>query len=323
MSDYTIKELLETNITKEISGQFLVRNTELKPFKQKPGNFFQCELCDKTGTIKAIAWERAEKFKTVFDSFNPAIFEIKGEITKYNDVHQVILSGATRITEFNISDFVPSLDPQRSLNLKKTLQSFKIENEICKKIYDYFNENSPIYQNFCECPGGVGKVHHSYIGGLLEHTVTMMTIADNCSETERLNKDTMVIGCLVHDIGKTAAYNWNPVIEMTDRGRLMHHSILGYGILQDIAAELKIDKDDSDLLRLQHIIISHHEDESIRKPLFPEAAIIAKIDYLDSISNFWKSFMESPENQTDNNWTRFSTLLNRYLYNPKFLEKKS
>jgi hypothetical protein len=104
---------------------------------------------------------------------------------------------------------------------------------------------------------------------------------------------------------------------MTDIGRLLHHTSIGYGMLLKIAEKNKIPIDDPTFLKLAHIIIAHHEDEGIRKTMFAEASAVAQIDAMDALITHAGVYSRAPENKNeDSNWTRFCNLTQKQYYIP-------
>lgn len=302
-----------------ISGTYAISKVELKPFLRKPGNFLSCELTDRTGSVKGVVWDNAEAIATSLAG--KAVVEITGEATRYNDLPQIVIKTAKEATEYNRSDFLPSLEYSEIASLKIDLKTFhiSIRNAICSQYWSAIC-SKPLYESFCECPGGVGTVHHNYLGGLMEHTVSMLRIADQVCNTILLkapiNRDLLLTGCLYHDIGKTRSYNWSTAIEMGDAGRLLHHTTLGYGLFRDINRDLGIDESDLTFLKIAHIIISHHEDQGHVDAMFPEAQLVSQIDALDAMVRHSSDYIIN--NKTaGSNWTPFCKLTETFYYCPE------
>jgi 3'-5' exoribonuclease len=212
-----------------------------------------------------------------------------------------------------------------------------IKNEICRKIWDMIIPEPSLSESwsyptilskqFIQCPGGIGEVHHNYIGGLLEHCYGMIRTAETVINYTGLDKDIVLTGCLLHDIGKVDTYDYKIVMEMTDTGRLLHHTIIGFGILKTIAeTDFKIPipftNNDETMLKLAHIIISHHEDEGLRKPMFPEAQAVAALDSMDAAVQHAVMFSTKPENQDpESNWTTFCRLTERQYFVPRKVQE--
>lgn len=321
-----IEELREASKRNaRFSGTFIISKCELKPFKQKSGFFMQCLLTDKTGSVKGIIWDQAEKLREKVK--NNTVVEVTGETARYNDNPQAVIKTVTPKEDFDKSDFIPSLDKDRINQILQGLDSIAetIDDPFYQKMWSFvLGENSR--EIFSECPGGIGDVHHAYMGGLMEHTYSIITTAKSFLEqpgAPALDKNLLLTGALIHDIGKVQAYSWDTVIEMNDTGRLLHHVPLGVMMLKDIVdeefAEVK-PEDYTKFLNLLHIIISHHdcnEEGGHRKPMTPEAVAIARIDAMDASVAHAFMFSGNEDNlEEDSNWTRYCHLTGVRYFKP-------
>lgn len=307
-----------------VEGTFMISKCDFRAFKGKPGEFMTCDLIDKYGSIKAVAWDNAVEYKKWVEP--QKVIHVVGEANRYNDIPQVIIKKLSSQDSYQAQNFIPSLDDQILNDLEEKLWEFHsiIENDVCKTIWNYVLKE--IFPQFSRCPGGVGNVHHTYIGGLMEHTTSIIVTANDFWKHQNLDRDILLTGALVHDIGKIETYNWHTIIEMSDAGRLLHHTVLGYGMIKEFSNRIcigpdrkfKLPQNHPDLLKLLHIIISHHEEEGVRKPMFPEAGIISMIDNLDAITNHWTRLISDPNNRAPGtNWTKYNSLVERQFYCPK------
>jgi 3'-5' exoribonuclease len=328
-----IKELKEiTKLNVPITGTFVLSKCELKPFAAKGGYFLQCQLTDLTGSLKGIVWDGAEAIKGWVR--NKMVVDVVGEITRYNDMPQVIIKTLKQKKEYNRADFLPSLPADKIRAMLEELNLYKMgmKNDTCKLLWGVvvpetkpgiceYDHRSKISEKFIQCPGGVGEVHHNYLGGLLEHAYGMIRTAVTVAEYATLDRDILLTGCLLHDIGKIDAYNYKIVLEMTDTGRLLHHTTIGFSILKDLATIIpgipKLFTDNEIMLKLAHIIISHHEEEGFRKPMFSEAQAVSALDKMDAAVQHAIMFSGKPENHdSESNWTRFCSLTERQYFMP-------
>jgi 3'-5' exoribonuclease len=298
-----------------LDGAYLVTKCEFKSFANKPGTFLSCELSDRTGAIKAVMWDRTEPLKMWLK--NKSVVNITGEVSTYKDVMQIVLKSISEANVYNMADLLPSLSLDAINTNAECLDKIHagITDNTCKMAWDYIlgKELGGLRGKFLNCPGGIGDVHHAYLGGLAEHSLSMMILSEKLFN--RLNRDILLTGCLVHDMGKIMCYNWNGIIEMTDAGRLLHHTATGYGMLRDIYKDKTADQ--HIYLKLAHIIVAHHEEEGIRKTMFPEATAVAKLDDLDASTNFSVGFIARDENSDpETNWTKFCQLTGRQYYRP-------
>ncbi len=154
-------------------------------------------------------------------------------------------------------------------------------------------DDEPLMQRFREAPAGVRK-HHACIGGLMQHTLQVMRIVDAAAETYvgtdvALNRDLVVLGGFLHDIGKTEELDWTGAFTYTRDGDLVGHIVRGAMMLEEKAAEAELaggEALDGDLLlQLQHLILSHHERReygAAKPPMTPEAHLLCMADRRDA-----------------------------------------
>jgi len=319
-----IKDLkLKTSGTAK--GAFLIFKVEFKPFKGKPGNFMSCELGDMSGSIKGIMWEGTELYKDWIK--DGMVLNVSGTMATYNDAPQLVINTMIKCESYDPTLFTPSLEKAKIEEIMARLDRHRstISNETCETLWGavigYPKEGEPNSRRdaFSTCPGGIGEVHHAYCGGLAQHSESMVTIADSIAVKFNMDRDLLKTGCLIHDLGKIESYRWSPVIEMTDAGRLLYHTNLGYKMLLEIGAIYAIPVNDITFLKLAHIIISHHyETEGGRKPMVPEALAVALIDNLDATTTHAQSYSTKLENMdSGTNWTKYCQLTGRQYYIPK------
>jgi 3'-5' exoribonuclease len=165
-------------------------------------------------------------------------------------------------------------------------------------------------------------LHHAYIGGLLDHVVSLFRSCDlMCRNYPQLNRDLLLTGAFLHDIGKIQELTYNRAFSYTTRGQLLGHMIIELEMLQakvatlpDFPAELKT--------LLEHLIISHHgqyDFGSPKLPMFPEALMLHYLDDLDSKMEAMRAHFER-EAASDGPWTSYNASLGRPLLDSaKFL----
>lgn len=326
--DTTVEALAEASkFNRPFSGSYAISRCELKPFKAKPGFFMSCELADRTGSIKGIVWDNAENVKKRIR--NKMVVSVRGETTRYNDVPQAVIKNIQEQKEYDRDLFVPSLPKEQIeslLHQLKTMRDEHIKDPFYKSVWNCLLEGTDekgLAKNFRECPGGVGDVHHAYIGGLMEHSYSMMWSGMHFMRQpglRKLDKELLLTGCLIHDIGKTLAYNWSIVIEMNDLGRLAHHVPLGCIVLNNLIWRdpgfESLEENRIKYNNLMHIIVSHHdESEGHRLPMTPEAVAISRLDAMDAAVTHALNYTNNPDNhELDTNWTRYNQLTGRRYY---------
>lgn len=288
-----------------------------KIIKKKKNGEDYCiiSLQDRTGTVDGVIWT------DVFSSTGPFgegdFGFIKGEITDYRGTLQLTVSSLTKISSekekiISIADYVKTTGK----NIDKMLNELriyidKIENEYLKELLRSFFEDEKFVDRFCKATAAV-QYHHAYIGGLLEHTLAMVKISDSIvdiySDIKAINKDLVITGIILHDIGKMDEYTTEKngaLIKITDEGKLLGHITIGYGIvLKKIEAIKKFPCQLKD--RLLHIILSHHGHKEFGSPKRPktlEAFLVHHIDYLDADIGGFANILESKS--SDSGWSEY------------------
>lgn len=297
---------------------YIVKSKRLSPFKGKPGNFLTLILGDNTGQVEAKIWEKAEEAHSLL---NPGdLLEVKGEVREYNGSVQINI-GSFRVcaeNEYIPADFIPSSPravDEMMTELEKLMDS--IGNTHLRRLLDSFFDDQEWRQRFCSAPAAKTN-HQAYLGGLLEHTLNLArSAAAMVGIYPGLDRDLLLTGAILHDIGKVEEYRYDRYIDFTDEGRLLGHIVIGAGEVDRRIRHLDGREPFPGNLRLKilHIITSHHglyEWQSPKKPKFVEAAVIHMLDMLDTtVDIFSRTSAGAPG---DESWSPWSRSLERYIY---------
>jgi 3'-5' exoribonuclease len=299
---------------------FLVSDKQLRANRQ--GNLYlHLELRDKSGSVGARLWNATEGLSRTFE---PGDFLLaRGKIQVFQGALQVILSHIETVDPRSISpeDFLP----QTSQNVAKLTAKLrelllKIANPHLRALVECFLIDDEFVRKFTTAPAGI-KNHHAYQSGLLEHVVTLLTIADRIMDLyPDVDRDLLMTGIFLHDIGKIEELSYDRAFGYTDEGQLVGHLVMGVEMLRD-----KVDRT-SDLtgepfprellLRLKHMIVSHHgtlEFGSPKLPMTPEAIALHHLDNLDAkIHTFTREIRDDPCKDTA--WTPFQQNLGRRIF---------
>lgn len=163
--------------------------------------------------------------------------------------------------------------------------------------------NSPYFNSYCQAPAAQ-VYHHNYAGGLLEHSLGVARIALKIAELHpEVDRDLMLVGALLHDLGKIQELTMDHGISFSDEGKLLGHILLGIGMLEELMQSAGTER----IVRnkLIHMIASHHgryEWQSPRKPMFLEAQILHLADMMDA--EIWK-FKTAPPSAADSRWSQY------------------
>lgn len=290
----TISELIDLPENRPFDGEYAVSGIKKKPFAAKDGYFLSFNLNDVTGSIEALIWE-AENVIVEEDT----VVYVKGKTSTYRGKSQVVITHIEPRTVFDKAMFIAK--SKRDFNemivdLKNIISAIR-DISIKKLLLSYVNDRD-FMAMFVECPGGKGKnVHHAYINGLLEHTLFTMKLASAYSDFYKINKDITVAGAFLHDLGKMESYSYRITIQMTDVGRLHDHPALGYSSFVEKLNVCEIDKEEKVRLKMElgHIILSHHGDKGMIKPMTVEAILVSKADSTDADAAATIALMDDSE----------------------------
>lgn len=275
--------------------------------------FLSITLSDHTGEIEARVWERADEFSSVFVEGD--ILEVEGYASSYRGQIQLTLSNL-KVSEDG-GDPILFLEAT-SKNVSEMMTSLRrmareIKNPHLKALIDRFLSDRRFVSLFKKAPAAK-NFHHSYLGGLLEHTHSVCEMSRSAAEHyPELHKDLLLAGALLHDIGKIKELKYDRVIDYTDEGRLLGHLILGVAMVDEKLVGMKSFPQGLSL-RLKHLILSHHgqyEFGSPKRPKFLEAFALHLIDDLDAKMNGLSRFMK--RDRQEGAWTDFNRLFERYF----------
>ncbi|MBM3704888.1 MAG: HD domain-containing protein [Actinobacteria bacterium] len=309
-----------------VDSVFLLTKKILK--KKKSGEDY-CIIClqDRSGSLDGVIWTEAYKNLGVFVEGN--FVRVKGEVSDYKGARQLsvsFLSSLERSDEDKLafSDYV-RISKRDSAEMFSELNTYidRMENNHLKSLLESFFNAGDFKESFCKSSAAV-QYHHAYIGGLLEHTLSMVKICNYLSENyKNINKDLLITGAILHDIGKVIEYvseKRGALIKITDEGRLLGHITIGYGmVLEKINEIKKFPKELKD--RLLHIILSHHGHKEFGSPKRPktlEAFIVYHVDHLDADIGGFTFILEESGGLSD--WSEYLRNFERsiFLKNPDY-----
>jgi 3'-5' exoribonuclease len=323
-----INQLRDSEKIKEI---YLISEKQLRP--NKNGNLYlQFNLSDKTGMISGRLWNVADEVFYQFENGDYMLAEgicqrflgtlqfIAKKLTKIDTKTQQI--DETEFVRFNSVDVTKKR--ARLLELLHSIQDWDLRN-----LTDCILIDDVLMERFCQAPAGI-KLHHAYLGGLLEHSVQMMEVAEQIAGLyPTLNRDLLLVGVFLHDIGKTVELSFSGETFYSDQGQILGHSLLGIEILNEKIKEAEKNSGEpfnsETAMLLKHLLISHHgayENQSAKLPMTLEAIALHLIDSLDSkLAEFRKYMIEDPN--LGGNWTNYIPSIERKLYKGKTLDKCS
>jgi 3'-5' exoribonuclease len=307
-----VKDIKEDN---SVNDLYLVKAKRTGQTKSG-APFLSLTLSDRTGDIEARVWERAEELGSLFREGD--IIEIYGKAGSYRNQVQLTLSGLALSKQDDPSLFLEAT-PHDISDMMKELKGIvrRVKNDDLRDLIYSFLSDHNFSEKFRETPAAK-NFHHGYIGGLLEHTVSVCRLARHVNEQyPELDGDLLVTGAFLHDIGKIREFSYNRTIDYSDEGRLLGHLVLGVSMLEEKLLGFKKFPAET-ALYLKHMILSHHgeyEFGSPKRPKFLEAFVLHLIDDLDAKMNGIARFISKDKNEGA--WTDFNRMFERYLMKEK------
>lgn len=272
-----------------VSGVYCISNAQLGRTKTDK-TYLKCLIKDKTGEVAGRMWSiDPETFRRLPTE---GFVALEGETQAYQGDLQLVIRaiepvdpGMDDLKELlPVSENDPEVMFAQVVALLDTLQ-----HPAMKALAKVYLEDKPLIDAFKMAPAAKA-MHHAYIHGLLEHTLSVMKLADVvCPLYPKISRDIVLIGVFLHDLGKTRELVWDRSFTYSDRGELIGHIVEGAIMLHDRAQLVmrttgqRLPK--NAVMVLQHIILSHHEKPEFgaaRVPSTPEAILVALLDNMDA-----------------------------------------
>lgn len=268
-----------------ISGIYLCKQRQSAVTKNgKP--YDSIILQDKTGVMDGKIWDPNSLGIEEFDGLD--YIEVMGDVTSFAGAMQLNIKRVRKASEgeYNPADYLPVSENSTEM-MRGQLQSMinSIKNTylstLLKKL---FIEDQEFMKSFEE-HSAAKTVHHGFIGGLLEHTLSVARLCDYMAGAyPLLKRDLLITAALLHDVGKTKELSSFPLNDYTDEGQLLGHIIIGAQIVHDLAKEIP-DFPETLENQLVHCILAHHgelEYGSPKKPALAEAVALNLADNTDA-----------------------------------------
>jgi 3'-5' exoribonuclease len=300
----------------KIASSFLVAEKNMA-FSQKGSAYLNVRLKDKTGEIDGKVWDNAMALDQVFKKGD--IVYMEGRAQTYRNALQISIITVKPCAPEDVdpSDYLPVSKVDTTAMFQDILAYIDaISSEPIKKLLTAFFYDEKTADLFRRAPAAKG-FHHIYLGGLLEHTLSVVRLLDHAAKHyPQLNRDLLIAGGILHDIGKIYEFSYDGLIAYSDEGRMIGHLVMGVEMI-DKKIEAIPDFPVQLALELRHIILSHHgefEFGSPKRPKTLEALVIHFMDDLDAKVNAFESFVAADAANADSDWTTYNRFFERYLY---------
>ena len=310
----TAKSKFVTHIVagETIQDLFLLAEKNLAQ-KRDGSSFLTITLADRTGQIRGVVWDHLEKAAAKVGDF----VQVQAAANEYRGALQLVIKALVpvQVQEVNAADFLPvtSRDVEQMFARLRALID-TIASPFLKALMNAFLRDGEFVRLFKRAPAAK-KMHHAYLGGLLEHTLSMALLVDKIAgHYSGVDRDLLLVGAVLHDVGKLREFSYDHMIDYTDEGRLLSHIVIGAEMVE--AKVRTIEGFPSELaVMVKHLIVSHHGVREFGSPEPPktiEAVLLNHIDEIDARVNAIREFMATED--PDAAWTGFHRLMERQFF---------
>lgn len=298
-----------------VNSVFLVKDKVMAMAKNgKP--YMNLRLMDKSGDIEAKVWDNVDTLDKHFDKDD--FVAVRGKASVYLNKMQVVIAEIARIRyeDVVLADFLPE-SPRKMEEMKQELAEVvaSICNPHLKSLMQTFLADEVLMGLYCSAPAAKA-MHHVYLGGLLEHSLALVKLVKSIAPLyPGINEDLLIVGALLHDVGKIHEMSFERSFDYTDAGKLLGHITIGVELLEEKIRTLEEFPRELAML-LKHMLLSHHgqyEFGSPKRPKTVEATILNYLDDMDSKINGIRTHI-ARENASTSRWTAHHRLYDRYFF---------
>ncbi len=283
---------------------------------KKDGNpFINVTLSDRTGQVKGVVWDQVERIQAAASEGD--FVHVRAQVSEYRGNLQLVVKDmvAVNADRVDAADFLAAT----ARDVGKMMQRLEemtgqMQDTHLKALFDLFWADEDFTAAFMRAPAAK-MMHHAYIGGLLEHTLSMAVLAEMIGgHYSGVDRDLLLAGVILHDVGKLRELEYTTRIDYTDQGRLLSHIVIGLSMLDDKLKQVP-DFPETKAHLLKHMLVSHHGERAFGSPEPPktiEAVLLNYIDEIDSRVNSVREFVA--KDTSEGNWTSYHRLLERHFY---------
>lgn len=289
MHNPTVRELKQGVYLRE--GLYSFINPQLGT-NRNGGQYLKCLLRDSTGHVSGRKW-KLDRFD-IDECSSTGFVRIEGEVVEFNGLPQVNIHEIepAQVTESELMQLMPHTRFDIDTMYQDVFEMLEsLEHPAMRSLGRRYTSDDELMKAFRRSPAAM-VMHHAWIGGLLEHTWTLMRSADALLKIyvdkegrPRLNRDLVLMGLFLHDLAKTTELSWHRGFDYTTDGNLVGHIARASIWLEDCARDLDPPLPVDALAVLHNILLSHHgepEHGALRPPMTPEAILVSQLDNLDA-----------------------------------------
>jgi 3'-5' exoribonuclease len=302
---------------------FLLTQEAAYKVSAKGSEYLELKLSDASGDLKAFLWD-VRAIEGDMEAIQADVFlRVKGSVTSYNGRLQLKLDKVRFAADAEVGDFSAFFPvsarpvPEMLAEMDGAIGSLR-DPWIHRLIKELFVEDLDLRMAFARAPAAK-SMHHAHLGGLLEHTLSVLGMADRaCGHYRELNRDLVVAGVFLHDVGKTAELSYQRSFGYTDVGNLLGHIALEADWISRTVGKIPGFPEE---LRMQilHIVMSHHGRLEFGSPVVPKTPEALLVHYLDDLDGKLESMFRALQDEAGGgSWSPFSRSLDRMIYRTRW-----
>ena len=302
---------------------FLLAQEAAYKISAKGSEYLELKLSDASGDLKAFLWD-VRAIEGDMEAIRADVFlRVKGSVTSYNGRLQMKLDKVRFAPDAEVGDFSSFFPvsarpvPEMLAELDGLIATVK-DPWISLLLAALFVEDADLRAAFAQAPAAK-SMHHAFLGGLLEHTLSVAGMAERaCGHYGSLNRDLVMAGVLLHDVGKTAELSYQRSFGYTDAGNLLGHIAMEAEWISRAAGKIPEFPEE---LRMQilHIVLSHHGRLDFGSPVLPKTPEALLVHYLDDLDGKLEVMFRARRDEAGGgSWSPFSRALDRMIYRTRW-----
>ncbi|MFY9746167.1 MAG: HD domain-containing protein [Acidobacteriaceae bacterium] len=271
---------LASRENREITGFFVAGWKQVRT-NRDGGRYFALTLQDHTGQIEARMWEIDEAGE--FEAGD--VVKVLGDVSRFNEKLQIKVKKIRRAApgEYELNDFVPQSERDIA-EMWTELEGWaaSLRDPDLKALVAAFLNDAVIAAALKQAPAAK-SMHHAWMGGLLEHILSLMGLCELAAQHyPEVNRDLLLTGVMLHDVGKLRELSWGTSFDYTLEGQLLGHITIGIGMIEEKIAAIP-NYPAAKRLLVEHLVLSHHGEYEFGSPKLPMTAEAMLLHYLDNL----------------------------------------
>ncbi len=305
-----------------LRSTFLATETVVRP-DSRGSPYLSTKLVDKTGSVDARMWRLPAELSKGLRG--PEYVYVEGNAHEYRGMLQIKVERMRVLSQNEVEkeDYLPATENDRESLAKGLIEAGRaLEDPHLRELFARMVADEELWEAFCAAPAAKA-MHHARLGGLLEHSVYCLRVAEALAELYPVNKSLLVFGAIFHDVGKTEELSWeNGSFAYSTEGRLQGHVILGDRIITAHVSQTPGFPEEL-ALQLSHLMLSHQGEKEYGSPEQPKTLEALLVNLIDNLDARAAMFLESTRNVALGGWSHHENPLRRGLYVPEASEENT